>query len=248
MWLDPVPSPHSPERWAFRDPTLNVAHNHPCMSRLRVELPRREELAEKRKFILHRLQHGGTPSQLLAELKALNPQSVIREIDIRNLRLVVRGHLVSRFDAEGDLYRAFSSKAGEPIGLFFTGRTARRLASRFPTVILMDVVHDTNRLGLPMLHWLGVTATGKKFTMAVMWLQRAEEIWYKLALLCFEEVMRRRDAQVVIISQNGGPLERALDEIWPHVARLTSWWHLAERVKNKCAPFFKWTDGVDGLG
>jgi hypothetical protein len=81
---------------------------------------------------------------------------------------------------------------GRVKSLFFTHASQIELLSCYSDILVMDCTYKTNRYNMPLLHFLGVSPTGKYFSAAFCFLSGEEEADYSWAieavLCCFAEV------------------------------------------------------------
>ena len=59
----------------------------------------------------------------------------------------------------GEVHKPFVNQQRRLVGLVYTTPTARALLLRFPTVLSMDCIYNTNQHGMLMLHVAGFPST-----------------------------------------------------------------------------------------
>ena len=123
-------------------------------------------------------------------------------------------------------------------GLFLAFNEVVKLAKRFDGVFLLDCTYKTNKLGMPLLNFVGIACTNQMFNAAVAFLPDEQEESYKWALREFSSIVNPR----VTTTDQELALMNAFAVTFPMCKNVLCIWHINKNVGSKCKGFFKKED------
>jgi hypothetical protein len=130
--------------------------------------------------------------------------------------------------------------------LFFAHHKGIELAQNYPEVLLIDATYKTNIYNMPLLHFAGVTPTGKNFSIGFAFMTSEAEAEYQWVMAEFNKLVYGEQLKpTVIVTDNEGALLKALDNVYPDIPHLLCRWHAEKNVLTKAQEFWRVTNVSD---
>ncbi|KAE8214939.1 hypothetical protein CF319_g9050 [Tilletia indica] len=126
-------------------------------------------------------------------------------------------------------------------GIRFSHPDAITLTKRYPVAITIDATYKTNKYGMPLVHIIGLTATGNTFCSAVALVTREREVDYLWVLDEYNKMMAGLGVHVIITDRDVA-LGNAVAQIFPQAQHNLCRWHLNKNIATNCKSFFSADD------
>ena len=148
--------------------------------------------------VVHSTAAGIAPKQIIASMKAENPDIHANTKVIYNLKTRIRAaYLDGRtsvqalldFLAEKSYTVAYRTENGKLTHLFLAHPQSVKMAKLFPSMFLLDCTYKTNKFGLPLLNIAGFSSVYKTFTACSVFLRSETIIDYTWALQQFRKMV-----------------------------------------------------------
>ena len=226
----------------------NGEHNHPASSNPS-QHPCHRKLTDEEKSLIESLTRSHVPPKnILLNLLQQNPDTAVVSQDIRNERKRLRKERLSgKGPAEALLdmmedsgYYGYCVEkdpgSNRMTKLFFAHFKGIELAQAFPEVLLINCTYRTNIYNMPLLHFTGVTPTGKNFSISFALLSAENTFQYAWVLAAFKAtVLGDNTTPEVIITDNEDALLNALQEVYTQMPHLLCRWHVEKNVLKKAS-------------
>ena len=228
---------------AWRAVLKNGEHNHDASEA--AAHPAHRKLDETSRELVHALSTAGAPpATALLTLKQRNPENVTIAKDISNetarwRRASLNGlsplQALLRDADTSDWITAYrqsnaesANAAGQLQGLFLMHRHSQVLTKTYHHVVAMDSTYRTTRTKMPLLHVVGMTATNRTFTVALVYLLKETREFFIWALEQLKEHLQEWP-RVVVTDRDAG-LIAAVHHVFPAATHLLCFWHIEMNV------------------
>ena len=140
--------------------------------------------------------------------------------------------LVNMMMEKGDWAVAMETDDNNHVNmLFFAHFQAIELAQAYPEALLIDCTYRTNCYNMPLIHFSGVTPTGKNFSIGFGFLSAESEPQYTWMLEAYRQAVLGGDVEpLIIITDNEQALLNAMRTVYPRVPHLLCRWHNEKNV------------------
>ena len=217
----------------------NSEHNHECTPADIAAHPSHRKLTEASRTLVHALAAAGAPpSATLLALKQQDPSNATLAKDITNATAQWRRTALDGLSPLQALLRdadmanwisAFDSTPNNSLkGLFLMHKSSLDLFNLYHHVVVLDSTYRTTRTKMPLLHIVGMTATNKTFTIAVVYLIRETTECFTWALLQLRQQLQV--APRVAVTDRDAGLISALATVFPDCTHLLCFWHIEKNV------------------
>ncbi|RZC52276.1 hypothetical protein C5167_020707 [Papaver somniferum] len=228
------------------------SHNHELPEKL-VGHSYVARLKKKEKQILVDLtKSGARPRQVLSTLKQrskknmsmreiYNARATLKLMEIEGksamqqiLGLLSKHHYVEchRRDKETDALK----------DIFWAHPESLQLALGSHSVLMVDCTYKTNRFGSLLLRVVGVTSTGKLFTVAFIFLEAETEDHYTWALTRLKRLFSPNTLPSIFVTDGEIALVNAISTVFPQAECLLCSSHGLKNVSKNCKQFFESDD------
>ncbi|OVA14298.1 hypothetical protein BVC80_9021g23 [Macleaya cordata] len=126
--------------------------------------------------------------------------------------------------------------------IFWAHPESTLLAQCFPSVLMVDFTYKTNRFKVPLLHVVGVTSTGRSFTVAYAFIDADTEEHFSWALTQLKSLFSPNNLPSVFITDREPALMNAIDVVFPGASRLLCTSHMTRDVVASCKKAFEEND------
>jgi hypothetical protein len=220
----------------------NQLHNHRPISGISV--PHGRALCEEQKLEVIRLSESlVAPRQIISSLQ-LNGKVISRDIyniKAASIREKLSGRtplqcLLDSLQQNNCFFKSATGSENNLTHLFFAFEEQIEMFRNYSQVILADCTYKTNRYKLPLLHFIGLSAVGKSFSVGFCFLKSETRADYSWALNAFHECFDTYPK--VLVTDNEDALISASSQVFPHTSNLLCIWHLNKNVVTNCKDCF----------
>ena len=138
-----------------------------------------------------------------------------------------------------------NNKNGRLENLFFIHPTSMTLWRAFPWVIEIDSTYKTNIYNMPLVEIVGVTSTGKTFSLAYAFIVNEREANYQWVLRCLKSTLADSFAVRVVLTDRELALMRALKVVMPEAKQLLCRYHIWQNIIKHCEPALRMKKDVN---
>jgi hypothetical protein len=198
----------------------------------------------------------------LVLLKDEFPENLSRIKDIRNLVRSIREkqagevgetpmqvmfHLLQQ--NQYLYHHTTNSQSGRLENLFFIHPLSFDIWRAFPWIVEIDATYKTNLYNMPLVEIVGVTSTGKTFSIAYAFITNEQEANYRWVLQCLKSTLDEGFCVRVVLTDRDLALMRACQAVMPetklllcrvHIWRNIGKWEPAFRTKHDWGSFYHW--------
>ncbi|XP_057453094.1 putative protein FAR1-RELATED SEQUENCE 10 [Lotus japonicus] len=197
---------------------------------------------------------------MLLALKDANPQNVTTIRQVYNERMAhiraKRGQLSEMQHLMGlleeDRYTHWSrTEEGSTVirSLFWAHPVSIQLFNQFPTIVLLDSTHKTNKYMIPLLEMVDMTSVGFTYTIGFGYMcnEREHEVTWALEKLR-GLLLKEEDMPKVMVTDKDTALMNAVTATFPTAAHLLCQFHITKCVKAKCKLIIQDKEMWDDVG
>lgn len=233
-------------RWFAR--LIHGHHNHDLDDLVAHPFHRRQALTPTVRTDIERMLDAGiTPRQILSSLQTKYVNIPFTKRDIYNVRHRQRKDkrhgqpaiqaLIQYYKDKDDWICTYDIDESNKIrSIFITHATCVHLSQNFDTVFLLDCTYKTNRLGMPLLVVVGITALNTTFIAGYVFLSEENFTTYSWALNTFKAWVNVNPC--VLVTDREMALINAIDNVYPGAKHLLCLWHIAKNILAKTKKFF----------
>ncbi|XP_026419241.1 PKS-NRPS hybrid synthetase CHGG_01239-like [Papaver somniferum] len=107
------------------------------------------------------------------------------------------------------------------------------------SVLIVDCTYKTNRFGSPLLRIVGVTSTGKLFTVAFIFMEAETEDHYTWALTRLKRLFSPNALPSTFVTDGELKLVNAIGTVFPKAKWLFCSLHVLKKVSENCKQYFE---------
>jgi len=219
--------------------------------------------AAEKEYVEKALDRRSDPRVILCQLKTEFPKNLSRLRDITNFRKSVQKNkagemgespmqvMFQLLQAGKFLYHHMTdSESGRLRNLFFIHPVSFEIWRAFPWVIEIDATYKTNLYNMPLVEIVGVTSTGRTFSIAYAFIENEQEAHFRWVLQCLRSTLGEGFAVRVVLTDRDLALMRACQAVIPEAKLLLCRIHIWRNIdkhcmpplnaKNKWGPFHQW--------
>jgi hypothetical protein len=89
------------------------------------------------------------------------------------------------------------------------------LFNLLPIVVVMDSTYKTNKYGLPLLEFVGITSTGKTFSIAFAFMMSEKENNFVWTLERCRDLLKFQDHPRIVVADRDLALMNTIDRVFP---------------------------------
>ncbi|MCL7028637.1 hypothetical protein MKW94_006152 [Papaver nudicaule] len=204
---------------------------------------------EEKQLVIHLTNTGVQPQQVLEALKEKSKDNYSTLRTIYNVKAKLRKSQVEGKPAMQQVMELLTqyhyvekhrsdAETGEVRDVFWAHPESTLLAKCFPSVLMVDSTCKTNRFKKPLVHVVGVTSTGKYFTVAFAFMEADTEEHYTWVLTQLKWIYMLTTLPSLFVTDRESALINAIDIVFPKAKRLLCTWHLNLEVQANCEPAF----------
>ncbi|XP_026419240.1 uncharacterized protein LOC113315145 [Papaver somniferum] len=130
-------------------------------------------------------------------------------------------------------------KSDELKDIFWAHPESLQLVLGFHSVLIVDSTYKTNRFGSPLLRIVGVTSTGKLFTVAFIILEAETEDHYVWALTRLKRLFSPNALPSTFVTDGELKLVNAIGTVFPKAKWLFCSLHVLKKVSENCKQYFE---------
>jgi transposase-like protein len=114
--------------------------------------------------------------------------------------------------------------------LFCTHRLQQELYLAYLDLLCMDSTYNTNKYGMPMLQFMGVTPNGRYFPSSFCFMKSETEADFEWAIRNFKSIMNSPIAPSVMISDQDKQEKKACRTIYPDLPQMLCLFHFQMNI------------------
>ncbi|KAF0726869.1 hypothetical protein Ae201684P_010581 [Aphanomyces euteiches] len=192
-----------------------------------------------------------TAAQTLVQVRQNNPQILLRKSDIYNAKRketlkrigcnTRTQHLLNELQKNGDYYRHRLDMESRLSHLFFAIHEVLDVFKANYDIIMMDCTYKTNKFGMPLLNFIGVSGMNTTLHLAHCFMAGESTDDYTWALTTLKECLSSHAilSPSVILVDRDLALLNALDTSFPNVPALLCLWHVVKAVETHARRTFQ---------
>ncbi|KAI3835931.1 hypothetical protein MKX03_029308 [Papaver bracteatum] len=123
--------------------------------------------------------------------------------------------------------------------IFWAHPESLQLVLGFHSVLIVDCTYKTNRFGSPLLRIVGVTSTGKLFTVAFIFMEAETEDHYVWALTRLKRLFSPNALPSTFVTDGELKLVNAIGTVFPKAKWLFCSLHVLKKVSENCKQYFE---------
>ncbi|KAI3873903.1 hypothetical protein MKW98_001552 [Papaver atlanticum] len=233
--------------------TLHVRcgiHNHELSATLTGHAYVGRLKEEEKQLVIHLTATGVQPQQVLTALKEKSKENYSTLRTIYNVKAKLRKSQVEGKPAMQQLMELLTQyhyvekhrsneETGEVRDVFWAHPESTLLAKCFPSVLMVDSTCKINRFKKPLVHVVGVTSTGKYFTVAFAFMEAETEEHYIWVLTQLKWIYMLNTLPSLFVTDTESALINAIDIVFPKASRILCTWHINQQVQGYCEMAFE---------
>jgi len=202
---------------------------------------------------------GATPREILTQFRLNDPDCLLTDQDIYNLKKKLRKNRLDVYTSTQALLRALHrdrwfvkvdlrKKTKEVKKLFFIHKSMLEILCKNPEVLIMDCTYKTNKYHMPLLTICGVTVLGTTFIVGFAFIEKENKNYYDWILYHLKQLYASLGLTCsrVIATDRDLALMEAIDHRFPAFAttynegtrQVLCLWHLHRNVAKNCKASF----------
>lgn len=122
-----------------------------------------------------------------------------------------------------------------------------QLAKTFPSVLMIDSSYKTSRYQMPFFEIIGVTSTGKTFTVAFVFMKAEIEEHYTWALNQLKTIYEPNALPSVFVTSRVNALINAINTVFPKADHLLCTFQISRNLMDSCKDNFNNSDDFDSF-
>ena len=122
--------------------------------------------------------------------------------------------------------------------IFFVHLLSYPLWRAFPSILLIDTTYKTNRYNMPFVQVVGVTSTGKSFSIANAFIYKEREENFTWVLQRLKEMLNNYMEPRVIVTDRDLALINTCNKIFPNPYKSLCRFHIQSNIAKKCVRGF----------
>ncbi|KAI3942835.1 hypothetical protein MKW92_049244 [Papaver armeniacum] len=123
--------------------------------------------------------------------------------------------------------------------IFWAHPESLQLVLGFHSVLIVDCTYKTNRFGSPLLRIVGVSSTGKLFTVAFIFMEAETEDHYVWALTRLKRLFSPNALPSTFVTDGELKLVNAIGSVFPKANWLFCTLHVLKKVSENCKQYFE---------
>ncbi|MCL7025726.1 hypothetical protein MKW94_019008 [Papaver nudicaule] len=208
---------------------------------------------EEKQILVDLTKSGARPRQVLSTLKERSKENMstmrtiynaratlkLMEIEGKSAMQQVLGFLLKHQYVE---WHRKDKETDELKDIFWAHPESLQLALGFHSVLMIDCTYKNNRFGSPLLRIVGVTSTGKLFTVAFIFMEAETEDHYAWALTCLKRLFSPNTLPSVFVTDGEHALVNAISTVFQQAEWLLCSSHVLKNVSENCKQYFETDD------
>ncbi|KAI3870221.1 hypothetical protein MKW92_002096 [Papaver armeniacum] len=235
-------------KWTLR--VVCGRHNHELSDTLTGHAYAGRLKEEEKQLVLHLTATGVPPQQVLIALKEKSKENYSTLKTIYNVKSKHRKSQVEGKSAMQQVMELLAQyhyvekhrsneETNEVRDIFWVHPESMLLAKCFPSVLMVDSTCKTNRFKKALIHVVGISSTGKLFTVAFAFVEADTEQHYIWALTQLKWMYMPNTLPSLFVTDRESALVNAIDIVFPRSSRLLCTWHLNQQVQANCEKAFE---------
>nr|XP_043624001.1 protein FAR-RED ELONGATED HYPOCOTYL 3-like [Erigeron canadensis] len=131
------------------------------------------------------------------------------------------------------------SKTGCLTNLFFVHPTSLDIWRAFPWIIEIDATYKTNVYNMPLVEIVGVTPTGKTFSIAHALIENEQHATYTWVLQCLRSTLEEGLVVRVALTDRDLALMKAVKDVMPETKLILCRIHIWRNIELHANPSFR---------
>lgn len=131
------------------------------------------------------------------------------------------------------------SKTGCLTNLFFVHPKSLDIWRAFPSIIEIDATYKTNVYNMPLVEIVGVTPTGKTFSIAMALIENERHAAYTWVLQCLRSTLDERCVVRVALTDRDLALMKAVKDVMPETKLMLCRIHIWRNIDLHANPSFR---------
>ncbi|KAI3835930.1 hypothetical protein MKX03_029307 [Papaver bracteatum] len=160
----------------------------------------------------------------------------LMEVEGKSAMQQVLGFLLKHHYVE---WHRRDEKSDELKDIFWAHPESLQLVLGFHSVLFVDCTYKTNRFGSPLLRIVGVTSTGKLFTVAFIFMEAETEDHYVWALTRLKRLFSPNALPSTFVTDGELKLVNAIGTVFPKAKWLFCSLHVLKKVSENCKQYFE---------
>nr|XP_043633774.1 protein FAR1-RELATED SEQUENCE 5-like [Erigeron canadensis] len=230
---------------------IDHRHNHPSACNLEGIAYARRLTDVQKEFVDEKALLGFGPNSIRDQLKDAFPGILTRSQDISNYlqqhrlkhaqqrgetRMQIVLQLLS--DHQYTYQYTTDSKTGCLTNLFFVHPTSLDIWRAFPWIIEIDATYKTNVYNMPLVEIVGVTPTGKTFSIAHALIENEQHATYTWVLQCLRSTLEEGFVVRVALTDRDLALMKAVKDVMPETKLILCRIHIWRNIELHANPSF----------
>ena len=234
-------------RWTVT--VVDHRHNHAPIESMEGHAYLRRMSDAEKEYVATALELKTDPHVILVNMKEKFPGNLSRLKDISNFRrsfsknsyeqmgetpMQVMFHLLQ--DGKYLYHHTTNRESGRLRNLFFIHPVSFEMWRAFPWIIEIDATYKTNIYNMPLVEIVGVTSTGRTFSIAYALIESEQEAHYRWVLQCLRSTLDEGFAVRVVLTDRDLALMRACQYVMPDAKQLVCRIHIWRNISRHCEP------------
>ncbi|MGA9509007.1 MAG: hypothetical protein WBV55_10340 [Candidatus Sulfotelmatobacter sp.] len=224
---------------------VDGSHNHESSTGPEQHSKYRKPTETEHSQIADLTRAGVAPKFIVRYLQQRNPDTKVASKEVYNAKVKNRKERLQEntpiealileltADDENWALKYGTDDGGHVNLLFYAHHTSIELIQSYPDVILIDATYKVNIYNMPMIHFLGIAATGQTFSIAFCFVSAENDLQYHTAIAAFKTLVIGEAKVEVFLTDDEAALKNALAAVFPTVPQLLCLWHINKRVQTK---------------